>query len=335
MKLGVKKWICFGLLFCLMLSFVFALSLGSYAMTPLDIFKVFIGQGSKMGNFAIFTLRLPRIMLAILVACALSVSGGILQVITQNELADAGIIGINAGAALAAVLFIFIGGTSYYDVLSNLSIFALPLVALCGAFVSSFIIYSVACKDGLRPKRFILSGIGITIAMNALITFFTFKSTAGDYNRVLVWTNGSLWGSGWKEVIAISPIIIIGIGIILYYHQTLDVLTLGDELACGLGVDTNKARTRFLALAVLLAGSATAFAGNISFLGLLGPHLARRLVGPKHKNYLVVAMIISCCVILVGDTLSRNLFSPIEIPVGISISMIGVPYFVYLLGREV
>lgn len=334
MRVKYKEYIFVILLIGVFASIAFALSWGSYTISPLDIFKVFIGQGSKMQNFAIFTLRLPRIVLAMLVACALSVSGGILQVITKNELADAGIVGINAGAALAAVLFISIGGLSYYEAMSDLSIFMLPLVALCGAFISSLIIYFVACKDGLRPKRLILSGIGITIAMNALTSFFTFKSTAGDYNRVLVWTNGSLWGSSWKEIVAVFPIIVFAIGIVLYYHKTLDVLCLGDELACGLGVDTNKVRKYFLGVAVLLAGSATAFAGNISFLGLLGPHLARQLVGPKHKNYLVVAMAISCIVILVGDTISRNLFSPLEIPVGITISMIGVPYFVYLLGKE-
>lgn len=322
------------LLALLAISFFVTLCWGTYKVTPLEVINTLLGNGTKMQKAAIINLRFPRMLVGIAVAVALSTAGAILQTITKNDLADTGIIGINAGAAVAAVLFITYSTGNYYSELGQLSIFVLPFMAIVGAGITSFILYMLSSRKGVRPRRLLLIGIGLNAGLNALITFFTFRGGVGDYNRVLVWTSGSLWGAGWSYAKVIIPIVLLMFIIVLLNHKKLDVLNLSDELATGLGLNLQKERKKFLTFAVILAGSATAFAGNIGFLGLISPHIARKLVGPYHKNFISISAIISIIIVLLADAVSRNLFSPIEIPVGITVSIFGVPYFIYLMMKE-
>lgn len=311
-----------------------SLGWGSFKITPLEVIKVLFGHGTKKQNIAILGIRLPRVLVGAFVAVALSTAGAILQTITKNDLADTGIIGINAGAAVAAVLFITYQTDQYYSELGSFSIFVLPIMAIIGASVAAWLMYRLSSKNGIKPKRLLLIGIGLNAGLNAFISFFTFRGGVGDYNRVLVWTSGSLWGSGWSYVKVIIPIVVLLLALALVQYKKLDVLCLSDETVISLGLNIEKERKKMLALAVLLAGTATAFAGNISFLGLICPHIARRLVGSGHKHYIPVSAMISVIIILVADCVLRNLFSPIEIPVGITVAIFGVPYFIYLMLKE-
>lgn len=330
-----KFKIVFTILFALLLiSFFVTLCWGTYKVSVGEVINTLLGKGTKLQNAAILNLRLPRMLVGIFVAIALSTAGSVLQTITKNDLADTGIIGINAGAAVAAVLFITYQTANYYSELGELSIYVLPFMGVVGAAVSAFAMYMLSSRNGIRPKRLLLIGIGINAGLNAFITFFTFRGGVGDYNRVLVWTSGSLWGAGWSYAKVIIPIVLLMFIVVLLNHKKLDVLNLSDELSISLGLNLEKERKRFLTFAVILAGSATAFAGNIGFLGLISPHIARKLVGPYHKNFLVISAMISTIIILLADAVSRNLFSPIEIPVGITVSVFGVPYFIYLMMKE-
>ncbi|MCF0149754.1 MAG: iron ABC transporter permease, partial [Clostridium sp.] len=322
------------LLVLLVISFAVTLCWGTYKVSVADVIKTLLGNGSRLQNTAILSIRLPRLLVGTFVAIALSTAGAILQTITKNDLADTGIIGINAGAAVAAVIFITYQTGNYYSELGQFSIFVLPLMAIIGAAVSSFIIYILSSRNGIKLKRLLLIGIGLNAGLNAFITFMTFRGGVGDYNRVLVWTSGSLWGSGWSYAKVIIPIVTLMFILVLLNHKKLDVLNLSDELAISLGLNIERERQKFLGLAVILAGTATAFAGNIGFLGLISPHIARKLVGPYHKNFIVISAIISVIIVLLADAVSRNLFSPIEIPVGITVSIFGVPYFIYLMMKE-
>ncbi|MGN0025657.1 MAG: FecCD family ABC transporter permease [Clostridium sp.] len=322
------------LLILLVISFAVTLCWGTYKVSVLDVIKTLLGNGTRLQNTAILSIRLPRLLVGVFVAIALSTAGAILQTITKNDLADTGIIGINAGAAVAAVIFITFQTGNYYAELGQFSIFVLPLMAIIGAAVSSFIIYMLSSRNGIRPKRLLLIGIGLNAGLNAFITFFTFRGGVGDYNRVLVWTSGSLWGSGWSYAKVIIPIVTLMFILVLLNYKKLDVLSLSDELAISLGLNIDRERKKFLSFAVILAGTATAFAGNIGFLGLISPHIARKLVGPYHKKFIVISAIISVIIVLLADAVSRNLFSPIEIPVGITVSIFGVPYFIYLMMKE-
>ena len=182
--------------------------------------------------------------------------------------------------------------------------------------------------------RFILVGIGVNSGILAIVTFFQLAMSKGSYDQVLTWTNGSLWGSSWTYIALVTPLIALLAVVVMIKARALDALALGDELAGGIGVPVQRERTVFVILAALLAALATAVAGSIAFLGLLGPQVARRLIGTRHRLMLPLAALVSAVILIVADTVARNAFSPIEIPVGIIVSIIGVPYFVYLMIKE-
>lgn len=332
MNKKLKVIICLVLL---LLAIIVALMVGSYSITPIRVLQTLLGHGNAKERFAIFQIRLPRMVLALVVASALAVSGGILQGITRNPLAEPGIIGINAGAALFVVIWISYRTKLYYASISNATAIGMPFIAMMGSLVSVLIIYILAdYKKGLKPVRFILTGIGVNSGISAIITYYQLIMTRGSYNEVLTWTNGSLWGTSWNYILMTAPFIFIAIIIVLIRAKILDVLAIGDELAIGIGVEVTKERSIFILLATFLAALATSVAGNIAFLGLLGPQIARRMIGTEHRKMLPMAMVISSIILVVSDTIARNAFSPIEIPVGIVVSIIGVPYFVYLMLRE-
>lgn len=334
MKKNKFKLVLTILIVLLIASFLLALCWGTYKVSVSEVIDTFLGNGTRLQNTAILSIRLPRILVGAFVAIALSTAGAVLQTVTKNDLADTGIIGINAGAAVAAVLFITYQTTNYYSELGKFSIYVLPFMAIIGAGVSAFLIYMLSSRKGVKPKRLLLIGIGLNAGLNAFITFMTFRGGVGDYNRVLIWTSGSLWGAGWSYAKVIIPLVAAMFILVMINYKKLDVLSLSDELALSLGLNLEKERKKFLAFAVILAGTATAFAGNIAFLGLIAPHIAKKLVGSYHKNFVVISAIISVIIIVVADVVSRNLFSPIEIPVGVTVSIFGVPYFIYLMMKE-
>jgi len=316
-------------------SILAGLMIGTYRVGLGDILKMFTGEMAKMVRIVIFNLRLPRICLAVIVGIALSASGCILQTITKNELAEPGIIGINAGAALAVTIVITLSTGYYYENIDLGTLYLVPVAAMFGAVFTTALIYLLSYRrGGVSPVRLLLVGIGINSAVNALITLYQLNMSKGDYNQVLTWISGSLWGTGWEYVWISGPVVAVLFGVVFYKAKTLDVIGLGDVVALSLGVRVEKERRLFLLLAVALAGAATAVAGNIAFLGILGPQLAARMTGASHRRKLPIGAMVSSIIIVLADTASRNLFTPLEIPVGITISIIGVPYFIYLMARS-
>ena len=314
--------------------FLLAVSWGSYTMSIGEVVSTLFGGGSKLQSTTIFDIRLPRICVAMVVAVCLSTSGCVLQSVTRNELAEPGMIGINAGAALAVVLLISSGQTTYDSTIGDASLFVMPIVAIVGSLISGLLIYRLSYKKGVSPTRLILTGIGVNVGINAFISLYQLNMAQGDYNQVLTWISGSLWGSSWKFFYLITPLALIFLGLTIWKSKILDVLDLGDEIAIGLGVKVEKERKILFIYAITLAALATSVAGNIAFLGLLGPQVAKRLVGPVHRRQIPMAAIVSCIIVLFADSISRNVFSPIEIPVGITIAIVGVPYFIYLMLKE-
>lgn len=318
----------------LLAAMLISLIWGTYSISVKDVFNTLFGQGSKLQNTTIFQLRLPRICIALFVGIALSTAGCVLQSVTRNPLAEPGMIGINAGAALAVVLFISVKSTAYYSALSAATVFMIPVFALAGSLLSSLLIYSLAYKKGISPNRLILTGIGVNAGINAFITLYQLNMSKGDYNQALTWISGSLWGSSWIYFIFLAPAVLLLTMIVLYKSRTLDVYALGEETASGLGVSVQRESRILLLLAVALSALATSVAGNIAFLGLLGPHIAKKLVGAAHKRQIITGAMISAALIIAADSISRNLFSPLEVPVGITLSIVGVPYFIYLMLKE-
>ena len=331
MNKGKFKLAISVLLILLIVSFMVTLCWGTYKVSPMEVINTLLGNGTKLQNTAILTIRVPRLLVGMFVAIALSTAGAILQTITKNDLADAGILGINSGAALFVVMYIYFLNGNVYDGISDFTIYTMPLVALCGALFGAFLIYALAWNKGINSSRLLLIGIGINTAFLALLTVFQLKFTTQEFNRVVAWTNGSIWGATWKYVYIIAPFVIL-FGLYAFYKsRDLDVLNLGDEMSTGLGLDVEKERRKMLIVAVVLAGVATSVAGSIAFLGLVSPHIARKLVGPAHKKLIPVASLVGAFILLASDTIARNIFAPLEIPVGLVVSVIGVPYFIYLM----
>ena len=327
-------WITTVFIILILFTILISLQLGSFSIKPWEVIQTLLGQGTRKQEIVLFSMRLPRIVMAILVGTALAVSGAILQSITKNDLADPGIMGISSGAALAVVMYIYFMNGNVYDGVSNLTIWTMPVVAFFGSILGAVLIYLFAWKKGINPTRLILIGIGINSAFQALMIIFQLRFTTQEFNRVMVWISGSIWGTSWIYVITILPWIIVFLFFAIYKARFLDVFLLGDHLSIGLGVQVEKARRILILFAVALAGVATSVAGTISFLGLISPHIARKLVGPKHKLLLPVSALVGTLLLLISDTIARNIVAPAEIPVGIVVSIIGVPYFLYLMVKE-
>jgi iron complex transport system permease protein len=331
MSSSVKKTIVTStVLFALLLTIFFiSLNTGRISIPPDRVIMTLLGAGTNQEQLVLFNFRLPRMVIALLIGAAIAVSGAILQSVSNNGLADPGILGINAGAGLAIVLFIFFaGGTAS---LGTLGVLIMPFFALIGAFMAALIIYFLAWKGGVTPLRLILIGIGVNAAFGAALIVFQLKMDPRDFMRATVWLTGSIWGTSWTHVVAVLPWALLLIPFAWLKSQYLNILTLGDQLATGLGARVEHERRILLLTAVALAGAAVSVGGGIAFLGLVAPHLARRLIGPRHESLIPVSALMGALLLLLSDFLSRVVLSPAELPVGIIISALGAPYFLYLL----
>ncbi|MBY0098078.1 iron ABC transporter permease [Mesobacillus maritimus] len=310
--------------------FFVSLSTGVITISPSEVIKTFLNQGTSRQELVLFDFRLPGILLALLIGAGLAVSGVILQGITQNELADPGILGINTGAGLAVVLFLFFF-KNQLDPTSSFSIFIMPVAALIGAMVAAVLIYALAWKKGVNPIRLVLVGIGVNAGFAAFLTIFQLKMDPQDFRQATVWLTGDIWNANWNMVLALLPWMLILIPIALHKAQSLNVMNLGDEVASGLGTSVERERMFLLFIAVALAGAAVAAGGGIAFLGLVIPHIARKIMGPLHQYIIPVSTLLGALLLMVSDTIGKNLLAPTEIPVGIIVSILSAPYFVYLL----
>ncbi|MBB6450286.1 iron complex transport system permease protein [Geomicrobium halophilum] len=309
--------------------FLLSLQMGTMTIAPLEVLRTFMGSGTEEHALVLFEFRLPRMVIALLVGTGLAISGAILQSISRNELADPGILGINAGAGLGVVLFIyFVQGS--YTALGGTAFF-LPIFAFVGALTAAFLIYTLAWKKGVTPIRLLLVGIGINAGFTAILIVFQLRMNPNDFMQATVWLNGDIWGATWHETLATLPWMVLLIPLVMMQAKTLNVMRLGDPSAVSLGIKVERTRRRLLVLAVMLAGASVAVGGAISFLGLVAPHIARRMVGPRHQVMIPTAAMIGALILLFSDMISRNILSPSEIPVGIVVAILGAPYFLYLL----
>ncbi|MDR1230547.1 MAG: iron ABC transporter permease [Spirochaetaceae bacterium] len=322
------------LLLLLIAAVLLSMNLGTLPVSPWELVQTILGRGTRQQQIALFSIRLPRILIALLVGGALAVSGVILQSVTRNDLAEPGIIGISSGAAMFVVVYIYLTNGNNYYALPVFTIFTMPLIALTGGLAAAAIIYALAWQRGMKARRLLLMGIAVNAGFNALIVILQLSFDNRDFNRVLSWTSGSIWGVSWSYVIAVSPPLLFLCAAALYQSRYLDVFTLGDETACGLGVNTEKHRRLLIAMAAALAALATAVAGSIAFVGLLAPHIAGKLTGPQHRYGTPTAILTGMLLVTGADMIARNLFSPLELHIGSVVSIIGAPYFIYLMVKQ-
>lgn len=319
------------LLVLIMMTIVIGTGIGYSSLTYDRLIPTLLGQGTFKEEFVLFSIRLPRILITLLAGMALALSGAILQGITRNDLADPGIIGINSGAGVAiAVYFLF------FPIDVGSFVYLLPLVAFVGALLTACLIYlfSYTRNEGLQPVKLVLIGVGFSLALSGMMIVLISSAERTKVEFIAKWLAGNIWGTDWPFIWAILPWLVILIPFTLYKANRLNLLGLSEPVSIGVGVSIEKERIILLFTAVALAASAVSVTGGIAFIGLIAPHIAKALVGPRNQLFIPVAILIGGLLLLFADTVGRNLVDPDGIPAGIMVALIGAPYFIYLLLRK-
>lgn len=281
----------------------------------------------------VFDLRLPRLVLALLVGCALALAGVVMQAFFQNPMADPSIIGVSAGASLGATVAVVVGLT-----VGIAGVGAVPVMAFLGALVATAVVYVLSRRGGQTPVGvLLLTGIALGSALSALGALVLVTGgdpTRRDLDQVVYWMLGSVAGRTWAHVLLILPYAAIAGVVTGLFARELNVLSLGDDTAHYLGLNVEQVRLLLLALASLLTAAAVAVSGIIGFVGLIVPHLMRLAVGPDHRLLVPASGIAGGVLLALADVLARTMAAPTEVPVGIITSLLGAPFFLYLLHRR-
>ncbi len=305
----------------MVLLFGLSIRLGTYTLSFEEIWAAF--QPDNKNYFTLMEYRLPRAVLAILLGGALAISGVLVQSVVRNPLASPDILGINNAAGLVAV--------SVLMFLPNLAFYWMPIFAFLGG-VLSFVILWIVCGFNFRPIKMAIIGVALS-ALWAAISHYLMLTNPVEINTAMLWLTGSLWGRSWSYLNVVLPWLVVLLPLPFIFCRDLDTLGLGENKASTLGVTVNKVQISVLVLAVALSTTAVAICGPIAFLGLVAPHLARRLVGGRHRTLLPAALIIGALLLQLSDILARVIDPPTELPAGILTAIIGAPYFFYLLMR--
>ncbi len=311
---------------------VVSISYGEYDINPWEVIQTITGTlpedhpDARNFNLVVNTFRLPRILTAFLVGMALATSGAIMQGITRNPLAEPGILGVSAGAGLAAVSIIV-----WFD---NVPLSFLPWAAFGGALVTAMAIYLLSWKQGgSTPVRLILIGVAFASVLGSLTTFMLVFGNIDDVQQAYVWLAGSVYGRNWEHVRTLGAWLLVLMPLAIFSARQLNTLALGDEIARGLGTRVEVQRVLLLIISVALAAAAVAVTGTISFVGLVAPHITRRLVGPSHEGLIPTTALFGGALLVLADLIGRWMIAPSELPIGIVTALIGAPYFMFLLYR--
>lgn len=321
-----------ALMLCLLLGLTFiSMNTGYTGLSVQDVVRILFGGGTAEERLILFDFRLVRIVLAMLIGAGLSVSGTVFQTISKNALASPDLLGVSAGAGIAVLIYTF-----YMPEKQAEGIFALPFVALAGALLAAMLIYALAHRkdQAISPMRMVLIGISVTAGINAADMIFTTRLSPEKFSTVNTWMIGSVYGNTWAHVLTLLPWLVIIVPIFLYRARDLDLLRLSDGVAIGLGSPLKRHRLIYLMLAVALAAACVAIGGTIGFVGLICPHIARKLAGPRHAYCLPAAALTGAIMLLLADLVARTVIAPSELLLGIVVSLVGAPYFLYILIAE-
>ena len=327
-----KQRIIVCILFSLIaITIVIGMGMGYASLSYDRLIPTILGQGTFKEEFILFSIRLPRIVITLLAGMALALSGAILQGITRNALADPGILGINSGAGVAIAIFFL-----FFPIESGSFVYTIPLVGFIGAFLTACIICVLSYNrhTHLQPIKLVLTGVGFSMALSWMMIILISSSEREKADFIARWIAGNIWGDDWPFILALLPWLMILIPFTLYKANRLNILELGEPVAIGVGLSIKTERISLLIAAVALAASAVSVTGGITFIGLMAPHIAKALVGPRNQLFIPVAILIGGWLLLLADTIGRNLLDSGGIPAGIIVSLIGAPYFIYLLLKK-
>lgn len=324
--LSNSKKICMILttVFVLCFTILISLRIGSIDISFKELIDgMFLSKQSN--NFLIIRdLRMPRVLSAILIGGNLAVAGALLQTTMKNPLADPGIIGISSGASLGAIAVMVI----FTDLIKYKII-----IAFIGGIIAACLVYLIGEDKGFSPVRIILAGVCVNSILNALSSMVTVFNSAG-VSSIQTWLLGSLVNVTWNDFKILALYTIVGIALCLLVIKSCDLMGLGDKTAQSLGLNVNRVRVMITFVAVFLTSISTGVGGVISFVGLVIPHICRFLIGSSHKFLIPFSYFMGGFLLLVADTVSRNIFRPYEIPVGLTMCLVGGPFFIYILRRS-
>ncbi|MFD0560572.1 FecCD family ABC transporter permease [Stackebrandtia endophytica] len=322
----------------LVASVFIAIGLGSAVVPPTDTARYLwaavtggtIGPDEVTRYQIIWQIRTPRVLLAAVVGAGLSAVGAAVQALVRNSLADPYILGVSAGASVGAVT------VSLFGALSVLGIYAVSVGAFIGAVIATGLVYLMAHgRGGVSPLRLVLTGVALSFGFQALMSVMIyFTPTNEATGTVLFWTMGSFGAATWGTLPVAAAFVAIGIVVLRGYGRALDVMSLGDETAASLGIDSMRTRRLLFVVTALMTGAMVAVSGTIGFVGLVVPHITRMIVGAGHARLLVVAPLGGAILMVWVDLLARTMVAPRELQLGVLTALIGVPVFVYLMRRN-
>lgn len=320
----VRLLIAGGVLLALLLV---SLCLGKIPLSPWSALQSFTDGRQDAIAFIVTELRLPRSLLAMLVGGALALSGLLLQAMIRNPLASPDILGITSGASAATVCYL-----SFPTV--ALGAGYLPLAAMTGAAVAALAVYLLAWRAGVSPQRLVLTGVGISALLTAVTTFLLVFSPLTTTLSAYVWLTGSVYAASWQETGTLAGWLLAIVPLWMGVARHVTAQRLDDDLARGIGLHVQWIRLGLLAVSVALAGAAIAWGGAMAFVGLIAPHIAKRLVGPAFGGQAAMTALCGAGLVLLADLCGRTLFLPLDLPAGIFVSALGTPFFLYLLLKQ-
>lgn len=276
----------------------------------------------------LWVVRFPRIVMALVVGAALAVAGAVMQAIFGNPLAEPGVVGVSSGAALGAATAIAVGA-------SVVGVAGVAVAAFLGGLVATLLVYVVSRAGGrTEVVTLLLTGIAVNAIAQAGIAFVLFVADSASREQIVFWQLGSLGGSLWSQVLVVAVVTVPGVVLALALARRYDLLALGERNARHLGVDVERLRLVSIVLVALLTGAAVAFAGIIAFVGLVIPHLIRMIIGPAHRGLVLASAAGGGALLVIADLLTRTLVAGAELPIGMLTSLVGGPFFFWLLYRQ-
>ncbi|HXZ23682.1 MAG TPA: iron chelate uptake ABC transporter family permease subunit [Methanomassiliicoccales archaeon] len=313
----------------LFISLVVGVAIGSTNISPGTVFGVFTGSVTDKTIVSIvMDIRLPRVVLGAVVGAALAIAGVAMQGVFRNPMASPSILGISAGAAFGASLAIVLG----LSVLSGS--FAVPIMSFIFCLGTMLLVYGISRTGGIVPvETLLLAGIAVGSLFAALVSFMQY--VAGEkLASIVIWLMGGLGGASWNQVLIATPLVIAGSLLMSLYARDLNLMTIGEEHASSLGVDTQKVILVLMVATSVVVAAAVSFSGIIGFVGLIIPHMIRMMVGPDHRILMPASILAGASFMIVTDAFARVVMAPAELPVGIVTAMLGAPFFLYLLRRR-
>ncbi|MBK0332770.1 iron ABC transporter permease [Brachybacterium sp. MASK1Z-5] len=285
------------------------------------------GDQTRLADATLWNVRFPRVVMALLVGSALAVGGALMQGVFGNPLAEPGIVGVSSGAAAAACIVIVLG-------LTVLGSWTLVAGAFVGGLAATAVVYSTARQGGrTEVVTLVLTGIAVNAVAGAIIALMTFLGTNATREQIVFWQLGSLNGSRWVHVAVAAPIVVVCLALTALVARPMDLLSLGEKPARHLGVDVERLRIGVIVMVAILTSAAVAFTGIIAFVGLVVPHVIRMITGPGHRILLPASALCGAVLLLYADTIARTAVAYADLPIGLLTSLIGGPFFFYLIRR--